>query len=404
MALRDWFRRRPAKYDTLDLFREVYGGTPSWAGENVTLQDALRVSVAFACARVIAEDCAKLPWKVLHQENRSINPALQHPLFDLLSTAPNPLQTSFEFVETMLMHLVFCGNSFAWTPRVSRRVDEMWLLEPGWVTVHYSFQEPPTYEVRSPDGKIKMTLLADEVWHVRGPSWCSYLGLNFVELARNALGLTMALEKGQARLQKEGVRVPGVLSVEGKLTDDQYKLLRKWLEEEHQGNSNSGRPMILDRSAKWMQTAMTNADAELSKMLSFQVEEVCRFFRVLPIMVQHSDGQAGYASIEQRFIAHGVHTIQPWITRIEKSADKNLLSREERREGYYTKFNEKALLRTTAKDQMETLARGVLSGITLRNEAREILDMNPLEGLDEPLAPANTFVGNPPPPSSGDQV
>lgn len=407
VGLFDRFRRQPAesKYDTLDLWKEVYGGTPTWSGSTVSLEDAMRVAVAFACGRVISEDIAKLPWKLLRQDGGAIHPATEHPLYDLLSTAPNPLQTSFEFVETMGLHLCFSGNSFAYTPRVSGRIDEMWLLEPGWMTVHYEFQKQPRYEVKSPDGKVQMTLTGDEIWHVRGPSWSSVKGLQFMDLARQALGLTVALEKGQARLQKEGARVPGVLSVEGKLTDEQHKKLTAWIEKYHVGSDNAGRPMILDNAAKWAATAMTNVDAELSKMRAFQIEEVCRFMRVLPIMVQHSDGQAGYASVEQRFIAHGSHTIQPWITRIEKSADKNLLTRQERSEGYYTKFNEKALLRTTAKDQMEILARGVLTGILTRNGAREKLDENPLDGLDEPLTPANTFVGDPPqPPNSGDQV
>lgn len=403
MGLLDRFRRRPAKYDTLDLFREIYGGVESWVGESITVQDAMRVSTAFACVRVISEDIAKLPWKVHRDTGSRIEVAFDHPLHDLLSTGPNPLQTGFEFVETMAIHLGFTNNAFAYAPRVSGRVDEMWLLEPGWVTVHYRFQQAPRYEIRSPDGRIRLDLSAEEVWHVRGPSWSSYIGLPFMELARQALGLTMALEKGQARFQKEGARVPGVLSVEGKLTEDQHKKLTGWLEKNHMGADNAGRPMILDHAAKWSSMAMTNVDAETSAMRKFQVEEVCRFFRVMPIMVQHSDGQAGYASIEQRFIAHGVHTIQPWITRIEKSADKNLLTPAERAQGYYTKFNEKALLRTTGKDQMELLSRGVLTGILTRNEARAKLDENPLDGLDEPLTPANMLT-DADPPTNGDQV
>ena len=56
---------------------------------------------------------------------------------------------------------------------------------------------------------------------------------------------------------------------------------------------------------------------------------------------------------------------------------------------------------------LEYLARGVLTGILVRNEGREALDLNPIDGLDEPLAPANTFTGNPPkpgdePPKKGD--
>lgn len=396
-----WSRVRNAivpsrKMDSLELFREIYGGRATWAGKPVTLQTAMQVSTALACGRVIAEGMAMLPWKVLQQRGREILPATDHWLYELLSVGPNPLQTAFEFVETAGMHLAFTGNAYVWTPRVSKRVDEMWLFEPGWVTVEYTFREKPKYRVRSPDNSVDVTLTSDEVWHIRGPSWCSYLGLQFTELARQALGLSMALEEGQARLQSQGAKVSGVLSVEGNMTEEQEKKLRKWLEREHEGSANAGRIMIVDRAAKFMANAMTNIDAQVLDMRKFAIEEVCRFMRVNPIMVGYSDKTATYASAEQMFMAHGVHTIGPWITRLEKSADKHLLTEADRREGYYTKFNEKALYRTTARDQMDYLARGVLSGIIVRNEAREKLDMNPIDGLDEPLSPANTFMGNPP--------
>ena len=297
------------------------------------------------------------------------------------------------------MHLAFCGNAYVWTPIVSRRIDEMWLLEPGWVRVRYRWGEAPEYEVRFPDGRFA-TLGAGEIWHIRGPSWTSYIGLEFVKLARQALGLSMAIEEGQARLQSNGVRMPGYLSLDGVLQGDQYQKLRDWLAKEHEGSQNAGRPMILDRAAKWISTAMTNTDAQTLEQRRLQIEEVCRFMRVLPIMIGHADKTATYASAEQMFIAHAMYTLGPWARRLEQSADKRLLTPEERAAGYYTKLNEKALQRMTSREQMEYLARGVLTGILTRNESREKLELNPLDGLDEPLAPANTFSGNPPGPDT----
>jgi HK97 family phage portal protein len=400
MARIPWWRfwERGRKYDTLDLFVDVFGGKPTWAGKSVTLHTAMRVSAALACGRVISESVAMLPWKVLRAAGNSREPALAHPLYDLLAVAPNPLQSAFEFQETILLHLAFCGDGYVWTPRISGRIDALYALEPGWVTVKYQWPEPPSYEVKSPDGKVRINLSAADVWHIRGPSWTSYTGLKFLELAREALGLSMAIEEGQAKLQSEGVKMPGYLSMDGTITEAQHAALRKWLEAEHSGTANAGRPMILDRAAKWIATAMSNEDAQVLEQRKFAVEEVCRFMRVLPIMVGHADKTATYASAEQMFLAHAIYTLGPWARRCEQSADRWLLSSEERKAGYYTKLNEKALQRMTATDQMAYLARGVLTGIMVRNEAREKLDLNPLEGLDEPLAPANTFVGNPPEP------
>jgi HK97 family phage portal protein len=215
-------------------------------------------------------------------------------------------------------------------------------------------------------------------------------------VARQALGLSMALERGQATLQAKGVNMPGYLSIDGSLTEEQHKKLTKWMRENHQGADNAGNAMILDKAAKWVQTAMTNADAQVLEQRRFAVEEVCRFMRVLPIMVGHADKTATYASAEQMFLAHAMYTLGPWARRLEQSANKHLLTPAERAEGLYTKLNEKALLRMSAKDQADVLARYTAGGIMTRNEAREALELNPLDGLDDPLTPMNTVAGDPP--------
>lgn len=366
----------------------------SWTGKHVSLETALKTSVAVACGRVISEGLAMLPWKVMRRSGRDILPAVEHPLYDKLASRPNSLQSAFEFKEQVGLHLAFCGNSYVYAPRVSMRVDELYALEPRWVTTDYKWPEPPKYLIITDAGP--MTLGPDEIWQIRGPSWCTYLGMEFVTIARQALGLSAAIEESQARLQGHGVQMPGYLSVDGKVTPEQHKKLAAWIEKEHSGSANSGRPMILDNAAKWISTAMSNVDAQTLEQRKFQIEEVCRFMRVLPIMVGHADKTASYASSEQMFLAHATYTLGPWATRLESSIDRWLLSDADRKAGYYVNLDEKALLRMTAKDQMEFLARGVLSGIIVRNEGRAKLDMNPIDGLDEPLAPANTFVGNPP--------
>lgn len=394
--------RRKSADGTLELFREVFGHSEVWAWQNVSLKTAIQVTAALACGRVISEGLAMLPWKVHRASGRRIQPATDHPLYDLLATAPNPMQTAFEFVETMGLHLAFTNNAYVLVERVGRRIDRLWLFEPSWVTVKYKFGELPTFKVRSPDGSVSAELGAGDVWHVRGPSWSSYIGLEAVHLARQALGLSMAIEEGQARLHARGAKVPGVLSVEGTLTDDQYKKLRAWLEKEHDGPSNAGRAMLLDRSAKWMSMALSNTDAQTLESRRFQIEEICRAFRVMPIMVGHADKTATYASAEQMFIAHAVHTLGPWIRRLELSANLNLLSPADRAAGLYTKLNEKAMQRMTARDQIEFLSRAVLNGILTRNEARELLERDPIDGLDEPLTPTNTTAGDPPDPGAAD--
>lgn len=409
MAFRWKFWESERKYDSLDLFRELYPGFQNWSDRPITLHTAMQVSAAFACGRVIAEGFAMLPWKIFRETGRVREPARDHPLYDRLATKPNPMQTAFEFQETIGLHLAFCFNAYVWTPRVSG-VYELYPIEPGWVTVEQKWPSAPTYKVRPGDGR-EFELPADQIWHIRGPSWSGFKGLEYLGIARQALGLSIALEEGQAKLQSQGVKMPGYLSVEGKLTQEQHTQLRSYIDKELAGSSNAGRPGIIDNGAKWLAVSMSNTDAQLIEQRKFAVEEVCRTMRVLPIMVGHADKTATYASAEQMFLAHSQYTLGPWARRLEQSADARLLTSEERAQGFYTNLNEKALMRMTSKDQSEYLSRLTTAGIMVRNEAREVLDLNPLDGLDEPLAPANTFTGNPPnpnddppaPPAEGDE-
>lgn len=366
----------------------------TWAGKHITLNTALQVSTALACGRVIAEGIAMLPWKIMQKQGRDISPATGFYLYDKLTRKPNAIQSDFEFKEQAGLHLAFCGNAYIWAPRVSGRVDELYLFEPGWVRTQYQWPLPPTYEVQTATGP--MTLSSSEVWHIRGPSFCSYVGLEFVHIARQALGLSLAIEEGQARIQGQGVQMPGYLSVDGKLTEDQHQKLKKWLATEHSGPEAAGRLGIVDNAAKFVSTSMSNVDAQTLEMRRFQIEEVCRFMRVLPIMVGHADKTQTYASAEQMFLAHATYTLGPWATRLESSIGRWLLTDRDVMEGYYPNVDEKVLLRMTSRDQSEVLARLSGAGIYTRNEARELLDRNPLAGLDEPLTPMNVVAGEPP--------
>ena len=47
------------------------------------------------------------------------------------------------------------------------------------------------------------------------------------------------------------------------------------------------------------------------------------------------------------------------------------------------------MLRGALKDTAEYLYKLVSIGVMTRNESREKLDLNPIDGLDEPLTPMN---------------
>lgn len=384
------------KSDPLEVWAELLrAGRTSKAGPTVTLDSAFKVAALYACLKVLSQGVAQVPFKLFREQKvgglNKIEAAREHPLYDLLTAQPNDWTTSFELRETLTIHAAL-GNAYVFKNKVTGgRIAELILLNPGRVKKIQRDDYSIVYEVTGSDGK-KEALPADQIWHVRGPSWDGLLGVEVLNIAREALGLSIALEESHAGLHKNGVHTNGVYSVDGVLDASQHKKLVDWLK--NMAAADPGAPMVLDRNASWVSTTMTGVDAQHLETRKNQVVEVCRFVGVSPLMVYESDKATTYASAEQMFLAHVIHTLAPWYSRIEQSADVSLLSKAERNDGYYFKFIAAGLLRGAAKDRAEYYAKALGSGghpgWLSPDEVRQLEEMNPMGGDAGKLPPGSS--------------
>jgi HK97 family phage portal protein len=374
------------------LVKLLDGGAKSKAGPSVNLQAAFRVSAALACMRAISQGCAQVPFKLMRDYEEAglarKRAARDHVLYDLVTAKPNSWQSAFEFRETQALHACM-GNSYAYKGKYRGKVAELILLDPARVKPVQHADWSITYKVTGRDG-VTEELAPDQIWHVRGPSWDGFMGLETLSMAREAMGLSIALEQSQANLHANGVRPTGVYSVDGSLDERQYDKLNAWIKKE--AAAGGGGTLILDRGAKWLSQTMTGVDAQHKEIRDQQVEEVCRFFGILPTVIGFTGDKANtYASAEAMFAAHRVQTLAPWWTRIQESADINLLRDDERKQGYYFKHIASGLLLATAKDQGEVFAKALGSGGSpawmTQDEVRELLELDPFGGEAAKLPP-----------------
>jgi HK97 family phage portal protein len=397
-----WPWRRKSDDGLLELFRDIFGSQLAKAGVTVTWDTALKVATVLACVRVIANGVAQVPLKLFQEspDGKVKLPARDHPLYYLLHSRPNPWQTSFEYRETLVYHLAMTGRHYSFINRLRGRIVELIPFEPGQVEAKRIDGGDIVYKVTLANGSTQ-TFPAESIWHIRGPSWNGWQGMDAMRLAREAIGLSMAAEDQHAHLFANGVSPSGVYSVEGTLNVDQYKALRNFIKENYTG-ANSGLPMLMDRSAKWMSTAMTGVDAEHLAVRRFQVEEVCRAIGVMPIMVGHTDKTATYASSEQMFLAHVVHTLTPWYARLEQSMGAHLLTEADVRAGIYAMFVAAGLMRGSMKDRADYLAKALGAGGSpawmTQDEVRGLEELNPMGGTAAVL-PIATNVGAKPKPN-----
>lgn len=360
-------------------WRDFVGALSSVTGKAVTMRTAIQVATVFACCRVIGNGLAQVPFKLMQEsaDGKSRIPAKKHPLYRLLALKPNSWQSSFEFRQMLAWHIELCGAAYVFKSRsATGRMLELIPFAPGMVTTRRDADMNLLYDAIGFDGTSR-TFTPEQIWHLRGPTLDGVNGLEVIKLAREAIGLAMATEEAVAQLHKNGIRNSGIYAVEGTLDKKQHDDLAGWVAKQFAGLQNAGKPMILDRSAKFLNTSMSSVDAESNETRKTQIEQICSFFGVLPIKVGHSDKTATFASAEEMNRAHREDCLAPRWESFEQSAAINLLTDAEQEQGLYFNFVEEGMMRGSAKDTKDVILGYVNGGLLTTNEGRALLDRNP---------------------------
>lgn len=366
---------------SLDLWKTVYGGRESSSGPVVTVASALELSVCQAAVRVICNGFSQVPFCLLQETGDKRKKLNDTDLGYLVYRKPNKLQTSFEWRQTVMLHLLMANNAYNFVGRVGRARDirEIRPIEPNRMRVVLEKDDKCRYFIRGDNGN-ELEFPADAIWHIRGLSWAPHMGLDGLKMMRNAIGLGMAIEDTAATLNKNGLQTSGVLAMEGKLQPAQFEFFSAWLDKHLPGGERFQKPLVADMNSKWYPMSMTGVDAQHIESRKYQVEEICRQFLIMPIMVGHADKTATYASAEQMFIAHVVHCLAPRFELFEQSANAYLLTDEQRKEGMYFKFFPDGLLRGDIAARYSAYSKALGSGggvpwLTL-NEVRAYQDLD----------------------------
>lgn len=392
-----WWPRRGAGASDRDAFaREPrWPGGGSRAGTAVTRETALQTSAILCAARVISQGIAQVPLKLYREtvrDGRTLRlPARDHPLYRLLADQPNEFQTSFSFRETLALHAILGGNGYGFVNRAGDgRVREILPMSPDDVTTRWD-AEASALRYAFGQGGRRREMGAHEVLHLHGPSWTGYSGMDALALAREAVGLTIAIRDAQADMYGKNGRRSGVLTSDKPLSPAaRNQIVAAW--QERFGPNGDGGVALLDGGLTFQAMDLDAQERQSIETMRFQIEEVARFMLVFPQMLMQAD-RPTYASVEQFFIAHVVYTLDPWMDRIEQELKRTLIGYEGDDADIYPRFVREALLRGASKDRAEfykaALGAGGSPAWMTQNEVRALENLNPVDGGDVLLAPVN---------------
>lgn len=384
--------------DDPDLLSFMRSGGSTASGAYVSASKALQNMALLRCVTLISESIGMLPLNLIERGDEK-KYATGHPIYKLLKSRPNQWQTAYEFKSLMQLRLLLHGNAYARIVRSRGQIMQLIPIDPTLITPRLDDKWNMHYHYARKDGS-SVKLAAADIFHLRDLSDDGIVGLSRVKLAREAIGIALQAEKAAARLFKNGVMAGGALSSPDKLSDEAYAKLQASVEAKA-GADNAGRWMILEEGLKAEQFANTAADAQHIENRNHQIEEIARAMGVPRPLLMMDDTSWG-SGIEQLGIFFVQYSLQHWFTVWEQAADRSLLTPEEC-DTHFIKFNERALLRGTLKDQAEFFTKALGSGgqqpFMTANEVREILDLAKVgsEHADElgtPLMKDNNVITN----------
>ena len=363
----------------------VFGMTNS--GERVDEKSALQISTVYACVRLLAETVASLPLHLYKFTERGDGKerATEHPLYKILYRQANPEMTSFSFREAMMMHLLLWGNAYAQIVRDGKNgILGLYPLLPENVEIDRAengelFYTYHAYTDEVPGENNKDIIFQrDEILHIPGLGFNGLVGFSPIAMMKNALGTTLAVEKYGSAFFKNGAQPAGVLEHPGVLKDPQ-KIRDNWMNA-YGGASNAHKVAVLEEGMAYKPISLPPEDSQFLSTREFGVEEICRIFRVPPHMVQDLK-RATFNNIEHQSIDFVMHTIMPWLVRIEQAIIKDVLIEEEQ-DNYFPKFNVDGLMRGDYKSRMDGYAVGFANGFLSPNDIRRLENMDLIPAED----------------------
>ena len=352
------------------------------SGEKVDEKTVMQIATVYACVRLLADSVAQIPLHLYKWdgEDRSVK-ATEHPLYKILYRQANPEMTSFSFMEMIMVQLLLWGNAYAQIVRDGKNgILGLYPLPPENVEVDrdesgklYYIYHAYTNDVPGETNR-DIYFRREEILHIPGLSFNGLVGFSPIAMMKNPLGATISVEKyGAAFFRNNGQPIGVLMHPESVKNPDR---LREDWKRIYSGVDNAHNVAILEEGMSYKPISLPPEDSQFLSTREFDVETICSIFRVPPHMVQFLK-RSTFNNIEHQSIDFVVHTLDPWLIRIEKAIVKDLLLEEEK-DIYYPKFNVDGLLRGAVEDRMRAYSAAISSGIISINEARQKENLPPL--------------------------
>lgn len=383
-----------------------------WLGISRVKNNLIGEVTYYTCLKMLSETMGKLPLKYYQDTKEGRIRADPTEVTRLLTVRPNDIMTPTTMWSTVEQNCQHYGNGYIWIRRVFNRkkfggeykILDLWPLQSNRVSaimddagifggkgqLYYQYTDPW-------DGELYV-FRNTEIMHFK--TWYSLdgvLGQPVRKILEKTVDGAAESQNFMNNLYKQGLTASLVMQYSGDFDEERVKKLQKKFGDRLTGPQNAGKVVPIPMGLQLTPLKMSLTDAQFFELKKYTALQIAGAFGIKPNQINNYE-KSSYANSEMQQLAFLVDTMSYRLKMYEEEINGKILSIEEQNQGFLYKFNEKAILRTDSKSQMEMLASAVNNGIYSPNEAREYLDKNAKEGGDTLMVNGNyipiTMVGS----------
>ena len=365
-------------------YEEIFGMQPT---KLVSPDLAMKLSAVYACVYVLSSSVAQLPLHVKRKSGDKVETVKDHPAYYLLHDSPNAWQTSYKLREYAQSSVLLYGNAYIHIVRdkngevVSLESLEPWkvqLLRNGSRYVYAYYGDDKT-----------MSLSPDDVLHIKSLGPSIKTGKSVIQTHAETIGLGLDARKFASGFFGGNARPAGILSVKTPLNSNAWENFKKmWQTAQEKLRSEENKTILLPAELDYKALTVSPVDTELLSMMKLNRSEIAGIFNVPAHMINDLE-KATFSNISEQTIQFIRFSVMPWVVNWEQELNRKIFTEAERKAGYFVKFNLAGIMRGTAGERATFYHAAITDGWMSRNEARQLEDMNPVDGLDEMLVSVN---------------
>jgi len=350
----------------------------SKSGASIDKESILSITAFWRAVQILSGVIASLPIDVYEVTDDSAFKLRNHPISRLIAKSPSQLCTKFDFMQTLVLHLVMYNNFYG---QILRRGDgrpaSIRILdpEPGRIKINETDAGNVTYRYKI-DDKREIRIPAENMLHVSGLSWNGISGISIMDTFRETFGTAISSMDFVSNFYRNGAMLSGAVTVPQKLDAESYSRMKKSWKESYGGTANAGSTAILEQGATYTKIGLSPIEAGIESAKRFTVTDVSRITGVPQYLLEDLE-RATFNNIEELGISFRTYTLYPLCQNIQAEFSRKLLSNAEQ-DNYEIRIDLASLLRADSEARAKRIDALMKWGIINRDEARAEEGLNPI--------------------------